>query len=178
MDILIHIFQESIMDDVDYEEQLLEVVMNFVLNLKAGFHLLAKLLMVLDITQVSQQNIDKIGNIIHIICNFVPNRHDYLCLWVVIGLGCLFTGNETLSKILAQNLVNLVQTLLKEIKESAMTYIFDMVEGFLIIFPQHRREFGYMIIEKVNFNCMSSWNRLLFISLKKVTSRIIYFKIC
>jgi hypothetical protein len=50
---------------------------------------------------------------------------------------------------MGKNIVDHLEELMAEIKEEALTYVFDLIEIYIAVSKEHRKELSFMVLGKV-----------------------------
>jgi hypothetical protein len=103
-----------------------------------------------DINIMDQDSIVNICKLLEIVSTLMIKRHDdFLPISIVIIECCLISGHPAICEIIGINLGKSMEGLLDAVKVSALVFFFDIVELFIIVSPQHRKELVYFVMERV-----------------------------
>ena len=103
-----------------------------------------------EINKMDHESIIKICKILSAVNTLMVRRHDdFLPVSILIIESCLISGHPDICKTVGVNLGLSLEGLLGEIKDSALIFFFDIVEIFIIVSKEYRKELMYFVMEKV-----------------------------
>ena len=105
-----------------------------------------------SINGMDDDSIIKICKLLEVITGLMVRRHnDFLPISIIIIESCLISGNPAISQTVGVTLGRGLEGLLGEVKDSTLKYFFDIVEVFIIVSKEYRKELTYFVLEKVLF---------------------------
>jgi len=165
---IISILEECIQEDDDPE------ILTFLTE--GGFHLFGKLVMKLNIQQISGECVQKLARLIQLVGKFAMIQWDYIPLTVVILENCLLADIEIINQVIAQSLSQAIPVWFNDLKETSLKYLFDIAELYLRIDKNNRVEFSLHLFEQIlHFMKASAETSLAFmIGLLRVLGRLAF----
>jgi len=140
---MINILEECLQEDDSINMGLLQEV---------GFHFFGKLMMKLNLQQLSEESIQKIVRLIQIVCKISLEIFDFIPLTVIILENCLLAEIEIINQVIGQNLSQFIPVWFTDLKETSLKYYFDMVEIYLRVDKKNRAEFSLHLLEQVELD--------------------------